>query len=80
MFEYKKMRMWNFMKKHMIGSKISKEELDERMEINEANRSTDKLNTIEIKATMQTGYNEDGTIKEEEIRPFMYELNNKKDK
>lgn len=64
----------------MIGQKISEEKLKERKEINEANRSQYELNTTEIKPTMQTGYNEDGTIKEEKIKPFMYELNGIKDK
>lgn len=67
------------MKRHMVGNNISDETLRERININEANRSADKINTVEIKPTMQTGYNEDGTIKEEEIKSFMYELNGKKD-
>ncbi|MBV7275288.1 hypothetical protein [Clostridium thailandense] len=68
------------MKRHMIGNNISDEALHKRMEINKANRTTNKIKTVEIKPTMQTGYNEDGTIKEEEIKPFMYELNGIKDK
>ncbi|WML35738.1 hypothetical protein [Clostridium sp. OS1-26] len=68
------------MKRHMIGQQISEERLKEIKDINEANRSADEIETIEIKPTMQTGYNKDGTIKEEEIRPFMYELNGIKDK
>lgn len=68
------------MKRHMIGQQISKETLVERKNINEANRAADEIKTIEIKPTMQTGYNKDGTIKEEEIKPFMYELNGIKDK
>lgn len=68
------------MKRHMIGNNISDEALHERMEINKANRTANKIKTVEIKPTMQTGYNEDGTIKEEEIKPFMYELNGIKDK
>lgn len=64
----------------MIGQQISEETLEERKNINEANRSANELNTIKIKPTMQTGYNKDGTIKEEEIKPFMYELNGIKDK
>lgn len=68
------------MKRHMIGKQISDEELDKRKEINEANRTIEKIETMEIKPTMQTGYNKDGTIKEKEIKPFIYELNNIKDK
>lgn len=68
------------MKRHMIGQQISEEKLEEIKDINEANRSADEIKTIEIKPTMQTGYNKDGTIKEEEIKPFMYELNGIKDK
>lgn len=68
------------MKRHMIGQQISEERLREIKDINEANRAADEIKTIEIKPTMQTGYNKDGTIKEEEINPFMYELNGIKDK
>ncbi|MBC2581128.1 hypothetical protein [Clostridium sp. DJ247] len=67
-------------RQHMIGKKMGKEELEERIEINEANRTPDKLKTVKIVPTMQTGYNSDGTIKEERIEPQIYELNGKKDK
>lgn len=67
-------------RQHMIGKKMGKEELEERIAINEANRTPDKLKTVKIIPTMQTGYNSDGTIKEERIEPQIYELNGKKDK
>jgi hypothetical protein len=64
-------------KPHMIGKEISGEELEKIIQINEANRSQEQLKTIENFPTMQTGYNEDGTIREERIKPYVYELNNK---
>lgn len=67
------------MKRHMIGKEISDERLKEIKELNEANRSMENLKTVDIKPTTQTGYNEDGTIKEEKIKPFIYEVNGIKD-
>lgn len=68
------------MKRHMIGKKVTEAELNELKEINEANRFSDRRRTEENVPTMQTGLNNDGTIREEEIPPHMYELNGKKDR
>jgi len=64
----------------MIGREISEEDLEELKEINAANRFPDRRRTVENVATMQTGYNSDGTIKEEEVKSQTYELNGIKDK
>lgn len=64
-------------KRHMIGKAVSEEELDELKQINERNRSSDEPNVVKILPTMQTGYNKDGTIKEENIPSHMYEINDK---
>ncbi|MCT8977155.1 hypothetical protein N4T77_11125 [Clostridium sp. CX1] len=66
--------------RHIVGREISKEDLRELQETIYANRHPDRRRTMENPATMQTGYNSDGTIKEEKIQPHMYELNGIKDK
>lgn len=64
----------------MIGKEVTEGELNELKSINEANRSPDRLKTVENVPTMQTGINSDGTIREEEVNPSMYELNGIKDR
>lgn len=66
--------------RRIVGREISKEDLEELKETIAANRFPDRRRTLENSATMQTGYNSDGTIKEERIQPQVYELNGVKDK
>lgn len=68
------------MRSHMIGREISKEDLEELKEINVANRFVDRREAVKNFSTMQTGYNSDGTIKEERVKAQVYELNGIKDK
>jgi len=64
----------------MIGKEVTKRELEELKSINEVNRFPDRRRLEKNVPTMQTGLNSDGTIREEEIQPYMYELNGIKDR
>ncbi|MCH5138250.1 hypothetical protein JMF89_13695 [Clostridiaceae bacterium UIB06] len=64
----------------MIGKEVTKRELEELKNINEANRFPDRRREEKNVPTMQTGLDNDGTIIEEEIEPQMYELNGLKDR
>lgn len=68
------------MKRQMIGKEVTKRELEELKNINEANRFPDRRREEKNVPTMQTGLDSDGTIIEEEIEPQMYELNGFKDR
>jgi hypothetical protein len=68
------------MRRHIVGREISKEHLEELKELKAVYRFPDRRRTLENSATMQTGYNSDGTIKEEKVEAQMYELNGVKDK
>lgn len=69
-----------FVKRKMIGKEVTKHELEEIKSINEVNRFSDRRREEKNVPTMQTGLNSDGTIKQEEIEPQMYELNGVKDR
>lgn len=63
----------------MQGRELTNDEIRNYKEYrNVSNIAYTKETTIN-KPTMQIGYNENGSIKEVEIRPFVYELNNKRD-
>lgn len=70
----------DFVKRQMIGKEVTKRELEELKNINEVNRFPDRRREEKNVPTMQTGLNSDGTIKEEEIQPYIYEINGIKDK
>lgn len=68
------------MKQNMRGRELSEDQYKELKSAKEANRSADYIDTIKNVPTMQTGLNDDGTIREEKIAPHIYEINGKRDK
>jgi hypothetical protein len=59
----------------MKGRELSQEEIKDYKEFTNVSNIAYTKGTTVNKPTMQVGYNENGTIKEVEIRPFIYELN-----
>ena len=58
----------------MKGRELTEDEIKNYKEYrNVSNIAYNKETTVN-KPTMQVGYNENGSIKEVEIRPFIYEL------
>jgi hypothetical protein len=63
----------------MKGRELNKDEIKSYKEFRNVSNIAYTKGTTVNKPTMQVGYNENGTIKEVEIRPFIYELNGSAD-
>jgi hypothetical protein len=63
----------------MKGRELTDEEIKDLKEFRNVSNVAYHKETTVNKPTMQVGYNENGSIKEVEIRPFIYELNDASD-
>lgn len=59
------------MKHKMIGREVSEERLNDIIEENNLSGAIEKKPPVENKPTMQNGYNDDMTIRVEEIKKFV---------
>lgn len=64
-------------KARMEGRKIPDEEIQKMKEGMDFDRVAYRKQKSDNPPTMQTGHNEDLTIREEEIKPFVYEIDKK---
>lgn len=58
----------------MEGRQIPDEEIESMKEGMDFDRTAYNKEKVENPPTMQTGYNKNLTIKEEKIKPFVYEI------
>jgi hypothetical protein len=63
----------------MKGRELTDEEIKNYKEFRNVSNIAYMKEPVVNKPTTQVGYNEDGSIKEVEIRPFIYELNDAPD-
>jgi hypothetical protein len=63
----------------MKGRELTYDEIKNYKEYRNVSNIAYTKETTDNKPTMQVGYNENGSIKEVEIKPFMYELDGEPD-